>query len=176
MPDKLTDNEIIKALKELLEIMLCEGDLQRSATISKALDLINRLQAEKQNLEIELKAMRGAANSYKAENERLKNLTLEKCCDNCIHEEKTLQASPCCECFGHRNFVPKNLLKLIKAEARKEFAERLKEIMCQDNEIYIACAKNMLSKDFQRGYEEKYDDVIKHIDNLSKEMESEKLW
>ena len=60
-----------------------------------------------------------------------------------------------------------------KAEARKEFAERLKEIMCQDNEIYIACAKNMLSKDFQRGYEEKNDDVIKHIDNLLKEMESE---
>lgn len=52
-----------------------------------SLDLINRLQAENEkwqggymtqkeeiaNLEIELKAMRGAANSYKAENESLKN-------------------------------------------------------------------------------------------------------
>ena len=57
-----------------------------------------------------------------------------------------------------------------QVEAIKEFAERLKEIMCQENEIYISCAKNMLSKDFQRGYEEKNDDVIKHINNLVKEM------
>lgn len=72
MPDnKPTDSEIIKALKTLLELVLVEGCLQRAKTISLALDLINRLQAEKQNLEIELKAMRGAANSYKAENKRL---------------------------------------------------------------------------------------------------------
>lgn len=46
----MTDAEIIKALKELLEIMLCEGDLQRSATISKAIDLINRQKAEIERL------------------------------------------------------------------------------------------------------------------------------
>ena len=63
--------------------------------------------------------------------------------------------------------------EIAKAEAIKEFAERLKEIMCQENEIYISCAKNMLSKDFQRGYEEKNDDVIKHINNLVKEMVGE---
>ena len=50
IPYNLTDNDIIKALKEILELMLCEGDLQRSATISKALDLINRLQAENERL------------------------------------------------------------------------------------------------------------------------------
>ena len=48
MPDKLTDSEIVKALKEILEIMLTMGDLQKSSTISKAIDLINRLQAEKE--------------------------------------------------------------------------------------------------------------------------------
>ena len=42
----MTDNEIIKDLKKILELMLCEGDLQRASTISKALDLINRQQAE----------------------------------------------------------------------------------------------------------------------------------
>jgi hypothetical protein len=42
----MEDNDVIKALKEILEIMLCEGDLQRSATVSKALDLINRQKAE----------------------------------------------------------------------------------------------------------------------------------
>ncbi len=74
MPDKkLTDSEItIKDLKELLEVMLSEGDLQRTSTVSHTIDLINRLQAEKQDLEIELKAMRGAANSYKSENEILR--------------------------------------------------------------------------------------------------------
>ena len=50
MPDKLTDNEIIKALKEILEIMLVMGDLQKSATIGKALDLINRPKAEIERL------------------------------------------------------------------------------------------------------------------------------
>ena len=42
----LTNNDTIKALEELLEVMLYEGDLQRSATISKALDLVNRQEAE----------------------------------------------------------------------------------------------------------------------------------
>lgn len=52
MPDKnLTDNDIVKALKELLEVMLCEGDLQKSSTISKAIDLINRQKAEIERLE-----------------------------------------------------------------------------------------------------------------------------
>ena len=46
----LTDNEIKKALKEILELMCIEGDLQRSATISNALNLINRLQAENERL------------------------------------------------------------------------------------------------------------------------------
>lgn len=45
MPDnKLTDNEI--TLKKLLEVMLSEGDLQRTSTISHTIDLINRQQAE----------------------------------------------------------------------------------------------------------------------------------
>ena len=52
MPDKkLTDNEItIKVLKELLEVMLSEGDLQRTSTISHTIDLINRQKAEVERL------------------------------------------------------------------------------------------------------------------------------
>ena len=91
--NKLTDNEIIKALKCCSRNRfcgecenyhnVCEGNA--TTMIRNALDLINRLQAENKkrqggymtqkqeiaNLEIEFKAMRGAANSYKAENERL---------------------------------------------------------------------------------------------------------
>lgn len=46
----------------------CRHDL-----ITDALDLVQRQQAEIDKLNIELQAMRGAANSYKAEVERLKN-------------------------------------------------------------------------------------------------------
>ena len=47
----MTDNEItIKALKEIMELMLCEGGLQMASTISHALGLINRLQAENERL------------------------------------------------------------------------------------------------------------------------------
>ena len=53
MPDKkLTDSEItIKALKELLEVMLCEGNLQRTSTISHTINLINHLQAENERFQ-----------------------------------------------------------------------------------------------------------------------------
>ena len=46
MPNKLTDNDIKKALGEVIKLALCDGDLQRSSTISKTLDYINRLEAE----------------------------------------------------------------------------------------------------------------------------------
>ena len=46
----MEDNEIIKALKEILEIMLVMGDLQTSSTISKTIDYINRQQAEIERL------------------------------------------------------------------------------------------------------------------------------
>lgn len=62
----------------------------------------------------------------------------------------------------------------IKSEARREFAERLKETMIQENELYEKCVKNMLSFDYQRGYAECNDRFVWDIDNLLKEMESEK--
>ena len=84
----------------------------------QALDLINRLQAENEqwqggymtqkqeiaNLEIELKAMRGAANSYKAENERLKDHIQEG-----VDLAKQLP----------------EMITLTKAEAYKEMADKL---------------------------------------------------
>ena len=87
----MTDNEIIKALECCLlsneqqeercaECPMCETPLTVCQHLLSyhALDLINRQKAEidelqrrNSELEIELKAMRGAANSYKAEIERL---------------------------------------------------------------------------------------------------------
>lgn len=81
---KLTDSEItIKALKELLEVMLCEGDLQRVSTISHTIEYINRLQAENERFKNSWEAdvvsaiISGAkAEAYKEFAERLKkNIT-----------------------------------------------------------------------------------------------------
>ena len=51
----MTDKEIKKALKALLELVLVEGCLQRAKTISNALDLINRLQAENEDKQTVIK-------------------------------------------------------------------------------------------------------------------------
>ena len=49
----MTGNEIIEHLKEILEIMLYDGDLQKATTIRKTLNLINRQQAEIERLKAE---------------------------------------------------------------------------------------------------------------------------
>ena len=107
----MTDSEIIKALE------MCSSENEAAcrncpqyvkctsgciAELMKfALDLIKRQQAEIDRLTVELQAMRGAANSYKAEVERLKKET---------------------EQFANVG----KLYSEVKAEAIKEFAERLK--------------------------------------------------
>ncbi len=90
----MTDNKIIKALKEILEIMLTMGDLQKASTIGKALDLINRLQAEIEKLN----------KLCEEQNEEIKR-----------QNNKTI----------NNIFLLKDIA-LIKAEAVKEFAEKLK--------------------------------------------------
>lgn len=123
----MNDNEIIKALEccaNWESDKSCEdcpantygfGCANKRAKYS--LDLINRQKSEideiqhkfvscnskKEELEIELKAMRGAANSYKAEVERLK---AEQECEEGYADALIAQS---------------------KSEAIKEFAERLKE-------------------------------------------------
>lgn len=125
MDKKLTDNEIIKALDEVelflrnrvkdgQPIKLSEYDVGKLRNISqvcaKAYDEIDQLQTEKENLKVENQSLRSAANSLKMhyeeaqmEIERLRqnlNIELEKFATE--YDDK------------------------IKAEAYKEFAERLK--------------------------------------------------
>lgn len=110
---KLTDQEIIKALKEILELMCIEGDLQRSATISNALDLINRQKADIEKIDIAFNNLIEVARLWKekynnamAENERLKE----------VNEKRLID-------FNGLS----GIIKRAKAEAYKEFAEGLKE-------------------------------------------------
>ena len=65
----MTDNEIIKALKELLDVMLCEGDLQRVSTISHTIELINRQKAEIERLTEENDILNGVIDRIIKESE-----------------------------------------------------------------------------------------------------------
>ena len=135
MPDKLTDKEIANALECCLDVSdsTCKNcplfNITNSTMVCSkiatkfALDLINRLQEENEELvgnidklkaelfdkteqlNVELQAMRGAANSYKAENEKLKK---EK------DEYAFLYDKHINTAFSH-----------IKTEAYREFAIRL---------------------------------------------------
>lgn len=64
-------------------------------------------------------------------------------------------------------------LETVKSEAYKEFADEFLEKLNQENDLYVRCAKNLLSEDFQRGYEEKNDDVVKIVRHLLKEVETD---
>ena len=124
---KLTDGEIVKALEEILEIMLVMGDLQKSSTISKAIILINCLQVRVEKFEkVEHFADKTIA-TLQTENERLKksiNIELE-------------------------NFATEYDNK-IKAEAYKEFAEKLESIIMWSPKNHISITakdvKNILQE------------------------------
>lgn len=151
MPDKkLTD------IKELLEYKAKVGcqncDLIGkgccstcvNSLIKSFIGLFDRLQAEKQDLEIELQAMRGAANSYKEENKRLSTLAElgnKRADDYRVMRDRALKAEKEVERLEKENQVLQDQcdywrteaktarLELIQApkKAYKEFAERLKK-------------------------------------------------
>lgn len=81
-----------------------DEDFNDNYLIKDVIALITRQQAEIERLETELKAMRGAANSYKAEVERL-----EKDLTKCKLEKEMLHQT----------------VSEIRANAIKEFVERL---------------------------------------------------
>lgn len=122
---KFTDEEIVELLRAYVErqcgkcnvkdLGICCSTCFITA-ISQAADLINRQKAEIDDLKVELDAMRGAANSYKmhyeeaqAEIDRLKDKY------ECIYQPKAM----------------------IKAEAIKEFAERLKPKLSYYDEYIV---------------------------------------
>jgi hypothetical protein len=171
MTDKISDNEIVKALEccyDLDSSAICHQcplyqteDCRDGYLGLQAYHLINRLNAEieewqggymtqKQeiaNLEIELKAMRGAANSYKAEIERLKksNRNWRRKVQRLRAENKLLIDNDVSNKYPNCVLVEKGriytrtledydeLIGDISAEAYKEFAERLKA-MAKANE------------------------------------------
>lgn len=132
MERKFTDDEIVKSMKccstpytsdcrgchyqrsELEDILRdgCATELMRDA-----IDLINSKNAEIDRLEVELKAMRGAANSYKAEVERLQKE---------VGHNYAIRDEACKMLEDLEKSIPIQFAKA-KFEAIKEFAERLKD-------------------------------------------------
>ena len=99
----MTDNDIIKALEHTKLMRIAhDGRIVSGEVIDEAINLIKLQKAEIENLNIELQAMQNAANGYKKEVKRL-----EIVADGFIELEK--------------------LYRTAKAEAVKEFADRLKE-------------------------------------------------
>ena len=142
LTNSLTDAEIIKALTICSTKGASGKDCPAFVKVDRsnckkvllgAIDIINRLQAEKQDLEIKLKAMRGAAISYKAENEMLKKDSKdidEFARNNC--KERLLQGKAIADFDSLQRYI-----KQQKAEAYKECIEKAKEYI--DTHEHLTC-------------------------------------
>ena len=69
--------------------------------------------------------------------------------------------------------VLEKLEREIKAEAVKEFADRLKEQDGYNNHVFDDCASILVPKEYLKGRDEKIKEVWTTIDNLVKEMVGE---
>ncbi len=144
----LSDNEIIKALEYWIKNY--EGTFGNFRTLGLALDLINRQQEEidrKDKIYIDLlktsSERADIISSLQAENERLKNKVKKwkenyKCSQVVVGDFRQI--------IGEQA----EQLKTAKAEAYKEFAERLKERPTAD-------------KDVQYVFELKIDNLLKEL-------------
>lgn len=181
----MTDEQIIKALdcchSELGNMCsicplfdpdndYCEDELHKNA-----LDLINRQNNEIDNLKVELKVMRGAANLYKLELERKENElnALYKIMNKQDDETSELYRKVASRENLEESFLKttkefdKRLEKTVKAERReaiKEFAERLKEY-----ELCMFCS----FPDNKSLGSNQYMVLSDSIDNLVEEMTEE---
>ena len=120
MPNKLTDAEVKKALKEYIEFAdfeYTEYTSIRLDILKNALDLINRLEGENKKNETIIRFADKTIESLKAEAERLK--------EDIKILRVSVEQAPLIRKDGKS---PLSLLTAeIKAEAYKEFAEKIKE-------------------------------------------------
>ena len=163
----MTDKEIIKDLEccancedcfyGITNCSLGEEVECRSLLAQNALDLITRQQAEIDNLKVENQSLRSAANSLKmhyeeaqAEVERLESANDEKFRQWDMLAEKAKQ---------HYADLYNEAKDILKAEAYKEFAEKLKE---KASKMEMACCGAIIRRDYTINEET--------LDNLVKEM------
>jgi len=186
MPDKkLTDSEIVKALEIFVNsvgkgFIFANVDIKKDGinefkhidlSYDEIFDLINRLQDENNRAVDLIFSKNEIIENQKAEIERLKNILL--CFMEALGKVRKVDDIEEISLIPIMSELNKQYRENLKAEAYKEFAERLKETMCQENELYEKCVKDMLSFDYQRGYAECNDRFVWCIDNLLKELVGE---
>lgn len=150
--NKFTDSEIKKALECCSEYSDCPHvcPLREMAYIGDCIQVKAKAALELINRqEAENESLKAEVEWLSKENDRLSQVVLY---NDGVTEMKVEEA---------------------KAEAYNKFADRLKEIMCQENELYEKCVKDMLPFDYQRGYAECNDRFVWCIDNLYNELVGE---
>ena len=161
MPDKLTDNEIVKGFKdelhlaEIVDSDFCNG--VKVSLIKSALDLINRQEEEKQSL--------------KAEVERLEREL------NLVVENSLSARLPHCVLCGDRCAILTEdlagydkLIAEIKAEAYKEFAELLRLAIVNKPSEFKA---SQATVDFLNGSAHRQQEILDEIELTLKELVGE---
>ena len=147
MENKFTDNEIMKALEYCCKITNCEEKCDRKNDcillhMHEIIDLISRKNEEIENLNIELQAMRGAANSYKMhyDNAQAELGRLQK--ENSIlsHNADTAFQDGLNEA---QELYQEQIKSEIKRQAISDFVEAF-EGRCISGGIYPAFIKNQL--------------------------------
>ena len=98
--------------------------------------------------------------------------------DNCLEliqkYIKTGQVKAAKKLMFHLDCLEKEK-DIIKAEAYKEFADRLKELDGYDNHTFDDCVSSLLVSDaYIKGRYEKINEIWNTIDNLLKEMKDNK--
>lgn len=163
---KLTDEEIIKTLEDYIKENEFEyfhsNTVGEYPLIRKSLDLINRQKAENEMLKKRISDKKHALfeqQEYMAELQR----TLETKCD---------------DCDNIRLSRPEywKAIKAAKAEAHKEFVERLKGEIKREKESGDELLSEIYDRDVQmnaEGEKMAFDSVERIVDELLKEMVGE---
>lgn len=154
----MTDNEIIKALDCCANCESCDFEITncplveemecRSLLAQKALDLITRQQSEIERLQNILMCFMGALGKVRK-----------------IDDIDEISLIPL------MSELNKQYRAELKAQAYKEFADRLKELDGYYNHNFDDCVNLLVSDEYIRGRYEKINEIWSTIDNLLKEME-----
>ena len=143
----MTDNEIIKFIEHAINSAKGEDGFKEIywEKLYYSLDLINRQKAEIENLKDELKAMRGTANSYKLDNERLLQKLQQAKSEALMHafskfaghsdyHGDTILCQLACMAEGKetKSAIPIDMNQ-IKSEAIKELWNKLQDYIFRDD-------------------------------------------
>lgn len=105
----MTDEQIIKAFEEILKNQNNKLSLIERAVCDDVLSLANRQKAEIERLEIELKTMRGTANTYKKWYHEAKSEAIKEFAEN-LKEEMRLDDDckyDCAQChYDCKDYIP----------------------------------------------------------------------